>query len=230
MVIDAQAIEEAWERCATGGYNCGCCVFFLADGVIIKKQAEETRLPPGAISFDGLDQYCACASTTQVVQMVFDENAIMDALGKKFDDLGYSLKYHKALMEASKQTRPESTFKRNMPSCVQEALPKRMRKPINFKDLFWEEWNDGKLYAMDPDTREYYSLDEWAQYKYLKQQQIFASWEAPPPAAVQMQEAPPPAAVQMQEGDVTKDGRWRWSVKSSTFVPNREEIGPILIV
>ena len=150
--------------------------------------------------------------------MVFDENAIMDALGKKFDDLGYSLKYHKALMEASKQTRPESTFKRNMPSCVQEALPKRMRKPMNFKDLFWEEWNDGKLYAMDPDTREYYSPDEWAQYKYLKQQQIFASWEAPPPAA-----------VQMQEGYVSKDGRWRWSVKCSKYLPNREESTPPIL-
>ena len=77
--------------------------------------------------------------------MAFDEEAIIEAFGKEFEALGYSLSYHNALVEASKQTRPESTYKRNMPDAdhgskgnptfVQEALPKRMKKPKHFKDL-----------------------------------------------------------------------------------------------
>jgi hypothetical protein len=176
--VVAPTIEWAWERSAAGGYNKGCLVIFAADGVVIKKQPETTFIPPGAISFDGVDQYCSCSDNTQVAHIVFDEEAIIYALGKEFDALGYSRSYHDALMEAAKQTRPESTHKRHMPSFVQEALPKRTKKPTNFNDLVWEMWDD-KLFAMDPETGKYYSPDEWAHYKYEQQQKTSVSSAGP---------------------------------------------------
>ena len=173
VVIDAKTIEWAWKKCASQGYKFGCLVFYVADGIIIKKQAPRTSIPPGAMSFNGVDQYCACLDTTQIVQMVFEEDGIIGALGKEFDAFWYSLQYHKALVEASNQTRPESTYKRNMPSFIHEALTKRRKKPNDFKDLFGEMGDDGRLYAMDPDNLEYYSPDEWAQYKYEQQQKTW---------------------------------------------------------
>ena len=107
MDIEPHNIEWAWKRAATGGYNYGCVIFFLADGVVIRSQKQHVVIPAGATAFDGEDQYCSCPETTQIVAMAFEEDAVIHALGKERDALGYSLAYHKALIEASIWTRPE---------------------------------------------------------------------------------------------------------------------------
>ena len=56
---------------------------------------------------------------------------------------------------------------------VQDALkPKRLKKSIDFKDLFWEKFGDCGLYAKDPETGYYYSPDAWAHWEFEQQQTV----------------------------------------------------------
>ena len=112
--------------------------------------------------------------------MVFAEDAVISALGKEFDDMGYSLAYHEALVRASKLTRPAATLKRNTAggsssssaqAFIEDVLPKRKNaSKASFADLVWEKWTDGLLYAKDPDTGSWFSPVEWAQHIYEEQQ------------------------------------------------------------
>ena len=156
-------IAAAWERTAVGGYNGGCLILFRAKGCVVKRMREyATTVPPGAIVHEG-DQYCVSPGAAEPMLLVYLLDGIVDVLGTQLDAIGYTKKYHDALVRAEAILHA----KRVVAGKQKELVNKRKRSASAFGRCAWEVWN-GELYAADSEGR-WWTPNEWALHEYHQQ-------------------------------------------------------------
>jgi hypothetical protein len=94
---DHAAIGEAWNRGTAGGYNWGAGFLLKLEGCVVKSSYSDI-LPSGCVGRKK-DQYAASPTAISYAAVVFNENALMGALGDHMDAIGYSAQLHSALVD-----------------------------------------------------------------------------------------------------------------------------------
>ena len=93
---DQDALDAAWRRTCTGGYNWGAAFVLETRGVLVNGNSE-LQVPPGAVAKQK-DQFAAAPASVAYRSVTFNLEALISALGK-FLDQAPSLLYYKSHME-----------------------------------------------------------------------------------------------------------------------------------
>ncbi len=97
-----EAIQSAFARCGSGGYNRGAGFLLEPAGLLIKANSSEV-VPAGAVSYREKvtgTQYSAHPASVRYVAAVFDIDGLVHALGTHLDQIGYTAQMHAALSRA----------------------------------------------------------------------------------------------------------------------------------
>ena len=96
---DQHAIEQAWLRGATGGYNRGAAFVLQTHGLLCKAKTGDDQgdVPPGVI-VQNKDQFAAHRTAVEYHSVVVQKDALLCAIGEEMDQSGYSIALHEALV------------------------------------------------------------------------------------------------------------------------------------
>ena len=137
------AIEQAWYRCTTGGYNSGCIVTWSPVGIMVNnnKLGHKTIVLEGVTTYDGKDQFCTNSSSLELQTITFNTDALIALLQNNLDLHGYTAEVHEKLKALRQQVESSSTNE------VRNArAPKRQKElsPSRASDQ-GPKWSDSRI-------------------------------------------------------------------------------------
>ena len=103
------AIEQAWYRCTTGGYNSGCIVTWSPVGIMVNRVSQNTVVVEGVTTYDGKDQFCTNSSSLELQTITFNTDALTSLLQHNLDLHGYTAEVHAQLKAMRQQVSESST-------------------------------------------------------------------------------------------------------------------------
>lgn len=162
-------LQDAWERSAKKGHNCGCLILFQAKGVVVNRMpSSHIYVPPGAIAHEE-DECCTSGSGIQPAYIMFLMDAVVDVIGEQLDRMGYTKKYHDTVLQAEKLLH-EKRVQAGKQKQTQQKRCKQGPSSVFGSGLHGQWlWMNGELHAKDEAGR-FWSANAWALFEYRRQQ------------------------------------------------------------
>lgn len=95
-----EALDTTWQRGVAGGYCWGAAFLLKCHGIVINCSYDQT-VPPGSVAHKN-DQFAVADKSATYVSVTFARDALVGAIGKEMDTIGYSQQLHSALLEVQK--------------------------------------------------------------------------------------------------------------------------------
>jgi hypothetical protein len=155
---DSTALNVAWSRGVSGGYN-ECALFvYKAHGIIVHAKDVWLPVPPGATACKN-DQYSSHEGVVEYMSFTTTVDGLLGELSQQLDECGYTQALHEALMDVKTHMETETVSKGYdvvfLKNSFVEPKPKLVVPPSasgkgesgEKDDDPWEEWY--KFYDKD---------------------------------------------------------------------------------
>ena len=107
---DSTALNVAWSRGVSGGYN-ECALFvYKAHGIIVHAKDVWLPVPPGATACKN-DQYSSHVGVIEYMSFTTTVDGLLGELSQQLDECGYTQALHEALMDVKTHMETETVSK-----------------------------------------------------------------------------------------------------------------------